>query len=102
MEKVVGPSPGEYDVQRLGLIEINGDIHSEMLEHPVETSRLVVETNFDVDHLDDGYVWRKYGQKAVRGVSAVRYAVRCAVRSWLIFHSCIREAITNAVRKAAL
>lgn len=31
------------------------------------TPRLVVETSADVDHLDDGYNWRKYGQKVVRG-----------------------------------
>jgi len=29
--------------------------------------RLVVETTADVDHNDDGYSWRKYGQKNVKG-----------------------------------
>jgi len=35
---------------------------------PDQTSstRLVVETTTDVDHLDDGYHWRKYGQKNVK------------------------------------
>lgn len=31
--------------------------------------RLVVETSADVDHNDDGYSWRKYGQKNVKGGS---------------------------------
>jgi hypothetical protein len=31
------------------------------------TPRLVVETTADVDALDDGYNWRKYGQKKVKG-----------------------------------
>jgi len=29
----------------------------------VTIPRLVIETNSNVDHLDDGYLWRKYGQK---------------------------------------
>jgi hypothetical protein len=40
--------------------------------------RLVVETTADVDHNDDGYSWRKYGQKNVKG--AVGYAPRSYYR----------------------
>ena len=29
--------------------------------------RVVVQTTSDIDILDDGYRWRKYGQKVVKG-----------------------------------
>lgn len=33
----------------------------------VREPRVVVQTTSDIDILDDGYRWRKYGQKVVRG-----------------------------------
>ena len=33
----------------------------------VREPRVVVQTISDTDILDDGYRWRKYGQKVVRG-----------------------------------
>lgn len=33
----------------------------------VKESRVVIQTMSDVDILDDGYRWRKYGQKVVKG-----------------------------------
>jgi len=39
--------------------------------------RLVVETNTDVDYLDDGYNWRKYGQKTVKGSPHPRSYYKC-------------------------
>lgn len=33
----------------------------------VREPRVVVQTTSDVDFLDDGYRWRKYGQKVVKG-----------------------------------
>ena len=33
----------------------------------VTESRIVVQTTSEVDLLDDGYRWRKYGQKVVKG-----------------------------------
>jgi hypothetical protein len=41
------------------------------------TSRLVVETTTDVDYLEDGYNWRKYGQKYVKGSPNPRSYYRC-------------------------
>ncbi len=38
--------------------------------HPPPSARLVVETKVGVDFLDDGYHWRKYGQKNVKGTHA--------------------------------
>jgi hypothetical protein len=39
--------------------------------------RLVVECLSPVDENEDGYFWRKYGQKTVRGSSAPRLYFRC-------------------------
>lgn len=33
----------------------------------VREPRIVVQTTSDIDILDDGYRWRKYGQKVVKG-----------------------------------
>jgi hypothetical protein len=33
----------------------------------IREPRVVVQTTSDVDILDDGYRWRKYGQKVVKG-----------------------------------
>lgn len=40
-------------------------------------SRLAFATKSEVDHLDDGYRWRKYGQKAVKNSSYPRSYYRC-------------------------
>jgi len=41
------------------------------------TSRLVVEAAPDIDWVDDGYNWRKYGQKKVRGSPGPRNYYKC-------------------------
>lgn len=33
----------------------------------VREGRVVIQTTSDIDILDDGYRWRKYGQKVVKG-----------------------------------
>lgn len=35
--------------------------------------RIIVQTTSEVDLLDDGYRWRKYGQKVVKGNPHPRY-----------------------------
>ena len=40
---------------------------------PIREPRVVVQTVSEVDILDDGYRWRKYGQKVVRGNPNPRY-----------------------------
>ena len=39
----------------------------------VREPRVVVQTTSEVDILDDGYRWRKYGQKVVKGNPNPRY-----------------------------
>jgi hypothetical protein len=43
--------------------------------------RLVIETTADVNHQDDGYSWRKYGQKIVKGSNFPRSYYRCTEES---------------------
>lgn len=48
-----------------------GDGETEGLSAPgnrtIREPRVVVQTQSDIDILDDGYRWRKYGQKVVKG-----------------------------------
>ncbi|XP_062231120.1 probable WRKY transcription factor 26 [Phragmites australis] len=44
---------------------------------PVREPRLVVQTLSDVDILDDGFRWRKYGQKVVKGNPNPRSYYKC-------------------------
>jgi len=39
----------------------------------VTEPRIIVQTRSEVDLLDDGYRWRKYGQKVVKGNPHPRY-----------------------------
>ena len=47
--------------------------------------RFAFMTKSEVDHLEDGYRWRKYGQKAVKNSPYPRYVVL------LRFHTYIHE-----------
>ncbi|KAJ3680901.1 hypothetical protein LUZ60_015390 [Juncus effusus] len=44
---------------------------------PQKEPRVVVQTTSDVDILDDGYRWRKYGQKVVKGNPNPRSYYKC-------------------------
>ncbi|KAF2303777.1 hypothetical protein GH714_023387 [Hevea brasiliensis] len=44
---------------------------------PIREPRVVVQTMSEVDILDDGYRWRKYGQKVVRGNPNPRSYYKC-------------------------
>jgi len=44
---------------------------------PVREPRLVVQTLSDIDILDDGFRWRKYGQKVVKGNPNHRSYYKC-------------------------
>ena len=39
--------------------------------------RFAFMTKSEVDHLEDGYRWRKYGQKAVKNSPFPRYVCTC-------------------------
>lgn len=48
-------------------------IESNSSHRTVTEPRIIVQTTSEVDLLDDGYRWRKYGQKVVKGNPHPRY-----------------------------
>ncbi|KAL6077819.1 WRKY transcription factor [Balamuthia mandrillaris] len=53
-------------------------------QREASTPRLIVEVSFDVDWLDDGYRWRKYGQKFVKGHGFSRSYYKCTEKGCLV------------------
>ncbi|CAI9784105.1 unnamed protein product [Fraxinus pennsylvanica] len=51
---------------------------------PIRDSRVIVQTVSEVDILDDGYRWRKYGQKVVRGNPNPRSYYKCTNAGCLV------------------
>lgn len=54
-----------------------GGIDVTSVVKPIREPRVVVQTLSEVDILDDGYRWRKYGQKVVRGNPNPRSYYKC-------------------------
>lgn len=48
-------------------------------------SRIIVQTTSEVDLLDDGYRWRKYGQKVVKGNPNPRLYILSFQKKWNYF-----------------
>ncbi|KAG6481959.1 hypothetical protein ZIOFF_058583 [Zingiber officinale] len=69
--------------------EVNGNVRdnnnsdakrlnvSDSIQKPTSESRIIVQTTSEVDLLDDGYRWRKYGQKVVKGNPHPRSYYKC-------------------------
>ncbi|KAL1352820.1 hypothetical protein HN51_016799 [Arachis hypogaea] len=53
------------------------DGHSAYGSRTVREPRVVVQTTSEIDILDDGYRWRKYGQKVVKGNPNARSYYKC-------------------------
>lgn len=45
----------------------NGQSMPASSHQTITETKIVVQTRSEVDLLDDGYKWRKYGQKVVKG-----------------------------------
>ncbi|CAN8273836.1 unnamed protein product [Cochlearia groenlandica] len=56
---------------------LEGTMEITSLVKPIREPRVVVQTLSEVDILDDGYRWRKYGQKVVRGNPNPRSYYKC-------------------------
>ncbi|KAK6798626.1 hypothetical protein RDI58_006329 [Solanum bulbocastanum] len=78
----------ECDETESYLIDVDDEGHDEpdakrmtMAVEPVAVtvaeSKIVLQTRSEVDFLDDGYKWRKYGQKVVKGTQHPRSYYRC-------------------------
>nr|QGQ64048.1 WRKY transcription factor 25 [Santalum album] len=55
----------------------SGRVNITQVVKPIHEPRVVVQTLSEVDILDDGYRWRKYGQKVVRGNPNPRSYYKC-------------------------
>lgn len=77
------------DIATAAVKEHDGEPHVKRMKTTVETpilssshkaeseSKIVVQTRSEVDILDDGFKWRKYGQKVVKGNHHPRSYYRC-------------------------
>ncbi|KAJ6973421.1 WRKY transcription factor 1 [Populus alba x Populus x berolinensis] len=63
-------------------VDVDDDQRSKRRSTPVDTPtsepRLVIQTKSEVDIVSDGYRWRKYGQKLVKGNPNPRSYYRCS------------------------
>ncbi|XVF70811.1 hypothetical protein PTKIN_Ptkin11bG0191700 [Pterospermum kingtungense] len=57
--------------------KMDGGLDITPVVKPIREPRVVVQTLSEVDILDDGYRWRKYGQKVVRGNPNPRSYYKC-------------------------
>ncbi|KAL7100955.1 hypothetical protein ACP275_08G026600 [Erythranthe tilingii] len=55
----------------------NGQSITASTHETITETKIVVQTRSEVDLLDDGYKWRKYGQKVVKGNPHPRSYYRC-------------------------
>ncbi|CAN8326034.1 unnamed protein product [Cochlearia groenlandica] len=67
----------EEDDQFTKRRRLDGTMEITQLVKPIREPRVVVQTLSEVDILDDGYRWRKYGQKVVRGNPNPRSYYKC-------------------------
>nr|AFK47229.1 unknown [Lotus japonicus] len=56
------------------------DSYSASESRTVKEPRVVVQTRSEIDILDDGYRWRKYGQKVVKGNPNARSYYKCTAQ----------------------
>ncbi|KAL2337652.1 hypothetical protein Fmac_012098 [Flemingia macrophylla] len=67
----------EPDAKRKRENETDGYSYSSYGSRTVKEPRVVVQTTSEIDILDDGYRWRKYGQKVVKGNPNPRSYYKC-------------------------
>lgn len=61
----------------------------------IREPRVVVQTTSDVDILDDGYRWRKYGQKVVKGNNNPRYVGVCNLPLKASTFACVAHGVRS-------
>ncbi|KAK4268498.1 hypothetical protein QN277_025149 [Acacia crassicarpa] len=60
--------------------ENESDAYASSANRTVREPRVVVQTTSEIDILDDGYRWRKYGQKVVKGNPNPRSYYKCTAQ----------------------
>ncbi|KAK6928154.1 WRKY domain [Dillenia turbinata] len=74
------PNPKRRQVENIDCRFLNTEIRTSepaSSHKTVMEPRIVVQTRSEVDLLDDGYKWRKYGQKVVKGNPYPRSYYKC-------------------------
>ncbi|KAL5209689.1 hypothetical protein ABZP36_005312 [Zizania latifolia] len=74
-EKLLASSDSEDEVKVEG--GDASDRNTNKRHVPAPAQRIIVQTTSEVDLLDDGYRWRKYGQKVVKGNPHPRSYYKC-------------------------
>ncbi|PWA60497.1 WRKY domain-containing protein [Artemisia annua] len=69
------PNPKRRNTET-GSVTVPAD-HSTSAHKVVSEPKIVVQTRSEVDLLDDGFKWRKYGQKVVKGNTNPRSYYKC-------------------------
>ncbi|WCJ38798.1 WRKY DNA-binding protein 75 [Euphorbia peplus] len=67
----------EIKEEKVGKMIKKGGDHDEKRKKKIRKERYAFQTRSQVDILDDGYRWRKYGQKAVKNNKFPRSYYRC-------------------------
>ncbi|XP_076906083.1 WRKY transcription factor 71-like [Bidens hawaiensis] len=76
----------KYQNQSKDVLENGGDGSKKVIKHNKKDEKKKREPRFafmtksDIDHLEDGYRWRKYGQKAVKNSPYPRSYYRCTTQ----------------------
>lgn len=77
---------GKKENQQKGVLEDGGESSKKVVkqkkkdEKKPREPRFAFMTKSDIDHLEDGYRWRKYGQKAVKNSPYPRSYYRCTTQ----------------------
>lgn len=79
-------SGGDEDEAHAKRLKLNNENELISMEgsRTVREPRVVVQTISDIDILDDGYRWRKYGQKVVKGNPNPRSYYKCTTPGCLV------------------
>nr|DAD34963.1 TPA_asm: hypothetical protein HUJ06_005603 [Nelumbo nucifera] len=76
-EQLSGSSDGEETGDAETKVDKGDDDEPDPKRRTVTEPRIIVQTTSEVDLLDDGYRWRKYGQKVVKGNPHPRSYYKC-------------------------
>ncbi|GER37403.1 WRKY DNA-binding protein 4 [Striga asiatica] len=68
---------GDMPIAKRRSLDMVTSVPAASSQQTVSESKIVLQTTSEVDVLDDGYKWRKYGQKVVKGNPHPRSYYRC-------------------------
>ncbi|GAM17447.1 hypothetical protein SAMD00019534_006220 [Acytostelium subglobosum LB1] len=79
----------------------NSNQSQQQTMHPSPSTKshpkLVIETSSLVDYMDDGFTWRKYGQKAVKGSPFPKSYFKCSERGCNVKRQVVQQGDTKFI-----